>query len=123
MNNTITLTDEQMESLSKGESITIAPPKEEWSPKGGEFYIDSRGEVGRDDGSALSAEFGMERETSAEADAAIAKMRVYHRLWYDHDKNKWVSGNDSMDRIGAVYMTGMAAKLLAHRLNEGEVTL
>lgn len=43
MNNTITLTEEQMKALQSGQSITIEPPKPtitKWEPKGGDYVIE-----------------------------------------------------------------------------------
>lgn len=47
MNKTITLTDEQYQALTSGQTITIEPPKPKPAPKfklnAGEWYVDSKG--------------------------------------------------------------------------------
>jgi len=86
MNNTITLTECQMQQLQAGESITIEPPKvkpTQWEPKGGSYWIDSTGYVGH----VLLAgsveeykRFGTERDSETQAEKAIKAIRIHNRL-------------------------------------------
>ena len=145
MNNQITLTDEQMAALSKGESITLSPPPaEEWQPEGGEFQITGAGWVAE---SSLSGrEFGMRRTTRAMAERAKDEMRIHHRLlawrdeycpdyrldWkqmaltvqFDHNHKKWVGAKaNARETPGAVYFPLSIIDTLVDKLNSGLLKL
>jgi hypothetical protein len=95
---TITLTDEQYQALTNGESITIEPPKKpivKWNPKGGEYFIDL--EVNSIYYGANPAftyntsKAGLEYGTLKAAENALRAIRSYARqlAWLDENDDGW----------------------------------
>lgn len=146
----ITLTDEQIEALQKGEDITISAPckkVEIWEPKGGGWYIDSLGEVCRGELNAQSQKFGVEYQTKKQAEKAGDLMRSHHRqiAWLIENDDGWVAdwkdcnqpkyhiwydhSNDSFEydrwwvrqSINTISMSESNTKKLVKLLNDGIV--
>lgn len=150
MNNTITLTDEQMEALKSGKSITINPPKKSlWKPKQGEWsinlvlddaYISVNDEIRR-----LA---GLSYQTEEDAKEVAAHLRSTARqyAWLKehnptyistciYDNNQYYIQLDYSDlqykvnyvfkykTLGVVYMDKESAEKLCKALNSGEVML
>lgn len=95
MNNTITLTNEQMKALSNGQSITIEPPKPftKWEPKGGTYSLSSSFEVItflKQESSRLA---GMEYQTQQQAEQSAKALRSYARQlnWISENDDGWVA--------------------------------
>ena len=79
--NKIQITEQQMQALSRGESITIQPPKpDKWEPKGGAWNVTCYGTVSVGESLTEFREFGIERKTNAEAEHAARLMRQHNRL-------------------------------------------
>ena len=150
MNNTITLTKEQMVQLQSGKLIIIGPPNPaQWEPAEGKHYISTGGGVGIETTTKSYAGFGMIRNTRDKALKAVDPMRTHNRLlayvdefdseyvpdWenlfefkhyirYDHHTHNWLYSSNCIRRIiGAVYMSKECAQELIVKLNSGEVVL
>ena len=101
MNNTITLTDEQMKALQSGQSITIEPPKQviqKWEPKGGDYTIYGDFKVERCGMNTESFRLaGMEYQTQFQAEQAAKALRSYARqlswLHENDDEYAWINNN------------------------------
>ena len=147
--NTIKSTQEQMEKLQAGESITIEPPKpSQWEPKGGSHYIlGTKVSIGRS--MEEYRQFGLERTDRAQALKAVKAMRIHNRLlayveefdpnynpdwvnpdddkyfvYYDNKHRKWFIASHLYAYVpGSVYMSKACAKTLLTKLNSGEVVL
>ena len=148
MNNTITLTDEQMKALQSGQSITIEPPKPaivKWEPKGGFYCV--CGDLSTNYVNLPSNNYiksGMTYKTQSQAEQAARVLRSYSRQlaylaenddgwvadWNDYDKNKcyvsynyhyrtWkIYSNTSARALGIIYMSEDNAKKLCQLLND-----
>lgn len=145
MENTITLTAEQMSALERGESITITPPKKQWEPAGGAWYISGNGLINEGPHGDSYREFGTERPTKELSEKARDAMRIHNRLlsyvhehapdfefnpvflnyfvFKDHSEDKWKKGNIDFYHPGLVYMPGDVARSLVEKLNNGTVVL
>ena len=96
MNNTITLTDDQMKALQSGQSITIEPPKQfiqRWEPKGGQWLIsaalnDSYSIENKHNEYSLS---GLRYQTQEQAEQAAKALRSYARQlnWLNENDDGW----------------------------------
>lgn len=122
------------------------PPVKQWNPLSGEYWIDCDGMVmdGRN-GNLAIRNFGVERQTEAQAERACTKMRQFNRLlayvdeyapnyefqmgknnWYIYVKpcGKYVEGlEESYPDLCTIYMPEDQAKELCLKLNSGEVVL
>jgi len=58
----------------------VAEPVAKWQPEGGEWYIGYGGEVVKSVTSSEGSEFGLERDTQAQAERAAVEMRRFNRL-------------------------------------------
>jgi len=152
MNNVIHLTEERMAQLQSGKPITIEPPKlKQWEHAGGDFYVDSTGDIRRVPSSSEARKFGSERKTLEAAEKASDVMRTHNRLlayveefggnwkadWEDMGQKKWfvyythecnftdwaISYTGTMQAAGAVYMSKDCAEELIKKLKSGEVVL
>ena len=120
-----------------------------WQPKGGEWWIDSEGEVVEVETSCGSKGFGTERATQAQAQRASVEMRRFNRLlalrdelcgdevvdWengedkhylyhWGGDAPKWRIGIDTYSRVQTPYFTSYdLAQKACDMLNSGEVEL
>lgn len=144
---TIQLTNEQYHALMQGESVTIEPPKpkaEKWQPKGGEWFVNARGEIERLPTEQVTREFGVEYQTKEQAEKARNAMRKYNRLlaWLAENDDGWVADWDNDDQekwsvryhhtsksyetvynytirsLGSVYMSQASAEKLRKLLND-----
>ena len=106
----ITLTDEQIEALQKGEDITISAPckkVERWEPKGGGWYINLLGKVFKGSSSENSSEnsrkFGLEYQTKEQVEKARNLIRSHNRqiAWLMENDDGWVA--DWKDRSQPKY--------------------
>lgn len=126
---------------------TTAEPKK-WSPVGGGWWIDGRGEVEEADTSFGSQEFGVERPTEQQAERAAIEVRKFNRLlalrdelcgddvvdWSDgafkhylaycNSRKKWDVGTTVITQYCAPFFTTEEhAKRACDMLNSGEVEL
>lgn len=132
----------------KAKIANLEKPKiEKWEPKGGNWYIDCKGDVYAGVSTEGTCVFGVERETKELADAAAVEMRIFNRLlayrdefapgynpdWPNHNEDKfyiykcgesWDWSKNATDGFaGGVYMPKDVAKELVRKLNSGEVVL
>ena len=150
MNNTITLTDEQMKALQSGQSITIEPPKPtitKWEPKGGNYRVQSDLTIFKNQSSRDFKNSGIEYKTQAQAEQAAKALRSYARQlaylaenddgwiadWnnilsikyyvsYNHTYRTWkICNNTSARALGIIYMSEDNAQKLCQLLNDGIV--
>jgi len=96
MNNTITLTDEQMKALQSGQSITIEPPKPviaKWEPKGGNYSIGLNFSILNYLSTPKTKEVGLEYQTQFQAEQAAKALRSYARqlAWLAENDDLWVA--------------------------------
>lgn len=141
MNNTITLTPEQMEDLNNGKSIVIEPPKPnitKWEPKREKICVF----LNSDDSSN-----GLQYQTQSQANNAAKAVRSYARQlawlaenedgwiadWNDNSQEKYyisynyVSNKNITKTIGlhknlsTIYMSKQNAEKLCKLLNDGIV--
>ena len=111
MNNTITLTDEQMKALQSGKPITIEPPKPvitKWEPKGGCFCIYADFSV--DLVQLPSNKYhnsGMTFNSQQQAEQAAKALRSYARqlAWLAENDDGWVADwtDDTQNKYRIVY--------------------
>jgi len=149
---TITLTDEQYQALTNGETIIIQPPKPKitkWQPKGGKWIIRSDGYVGILSSLKDYREFGTEYQTKEQAEWARDKMRSFNRqlawlaenddggredwndikqkkwfIYYDHRKKSYGASYETENQdLNKIYMSEYNVKILAEALNFWEVVL
>lgn len=145
---TIQISDEQYDSLMKGESITIKPPLTKWEPKGGDYLITLSGQVVEAPSDEVTKKFGVEYPTKEQAEKARNAMRKYNRLlayvaefdkgwtpnWFDseqakcevlfnHIAGKWEHRVVWQKETVTVEMSTACAKELVCKLNSGEVEL
>ncbi len=151
MNNTITLTDEQMKALQSGQSITIEPPKQviqKWEPKGGDYTIYGDFKVERCGMNTESFRLaGMEYQTQFQADSAAKQLRAYARqlaylaenddgwiadwsnssllkyyVYYNYKSKKFKEGRNFTEQsFGRIYMSKANATKLAQLMNDSIV--
>jgi hypothetical protein len=151
MNNTITLTDEQMKALQSGQSITIEPPKPsitKWEPKGTKFTICNNLEVANFSSNNIEVILsGMTYGTKSQAEQAAKALRSYARqLAYlaendDGWSPDWLNGTQPKfyiyfdtclrkyeiysstvsHNLGTQYMSKNNAQKLCQLLNDGIV--
>ena len=122
----------------------------QWSPKGGSWYISTNSDSAvKSATSEASKEFGVERETKAEAEVAYKAIRSHSRLlayvnefdkdweadWNDSKQLKYYIHfdvlnntydciyNSHIKNISNVYMSKQCAINLVNKLNNGEVVL
>jgi len=141
----IELTQEQIEAFSRGESITINPPKkiEQWEPPGGDWVISGRNDALHSPlGSSLGrAHAGRERATEELARRAAEASRKRDRLeafrdqhWPNQHGTYYVCFNTSTERYyerndhnlrspGLVYGHREYAEKAAAMLNNRELVL
>ena len=103
MNNTITLTDEQMKALQSGQSITIEPPKPvitKWEPKGGDFIIEHLFcRIATVPGwkNDMWINSGLIYQTKSQAEQAAKALHSYARqlswLHENDDEYAWINNN------------------------------
>ena len=146
MKTTIELTQEQMEALNRGESITIQPKPGPWESKGGEWCVDGDndvlGPVRSDENGRKS---GRERATQELAERAAKASRQRDRLeafrdegwptWKDNGGTIYSVAIDGFGRarsrayvtesrtIGTVYGPKDFAEKAAEMINRGELVL
>ena len=147
MNNTITLTDEQMKALQSGQSITIEPPKPtitKWEPKGGNYRVQSDLTIFKNQSSRDFKNSGIEYKTQAQAEQAAKALRSYARqlaylaenddgwvadwssdkankyyVHYHHESKRWfISHNVYAQSAGIIYMSQANAEKLCQLLND-----
>jgi len=152
MNNTATLTQEQMNMLSEGKAITINPPKpkvKRWQPEGGPYYINQRGYVLLGKHELTHAMMGNEFQTMQQAtDEAIERRKrarlvayrnkfcpdykpdlkygkddKYQIIWDEYDNKYRAETAMWRNVVGCVYFPAKIAKELVAKLNSGEVVL
>lgn len=150
MNNTITLTDEQMKALQSGQSITIEPPKPtitKWEPKGGDYRVQSDLTIFKNQSSRDFKNSGIEYKTQAQAEQAAKALRSYARQlawvsehydgweadWSDRDQNKYYVFYCNNNRkfkpdycfrsqdLATIYMSKANAIKLTQLMNDGIV--
>jgi hypothetical protein len=125
----------------------VAEPKK-WSPVGGDWWIDGRGEVEEADTSFGSQEFGVERPTEQQAVRAALEIRKFNRLlalrdemcgddvvdWnssntpkyflvYNAFENVWDLSATHKSFVTPCFKTEEQARLACNMLNFGEVEL
>ena len=148
--------EEMKQKLAELESLVHnqqeKPNVKQWQPVGGEWWVDTTGDVSEAPSSEEHRQFGTERPTEEQAEKARDEMRVYHRLLayvhehapdyvYDKDAdNYYIENNLDEDegvgfdyyrtdydcnykRVGLVYMPEDVAEELCRKLNSGEVVL
>jgi len=145
---TIELSEEQLKQLKNGEGIIIKSSKikEEWNPKGGEWFIGTTGDIYHSD-FYKNHSFGASYKTKEQATSASKIMRKHNRLlsWVMENDDGWVAdwSNPSQDKhfiefiqgkyyvsnshqtqtLGSIYMSIENAMKLAKLLNNGIVKL
>jgi hypothetical protein len=151
MNNTITLTDEQMKALQSGQSITIEPPKQpttKWEPKEGRFRLTNELNVYTSViTNHIIREAGFQYQTESQAEQAAKALRSYARQlnWLHENDDGWIAdwNNDTQSKycvyldyntntfnsthvyyslqLNNIYMSEVNAEKLCRLLNEGVV--
>ena len=136
----------EMEALVSNQQEKVEV--KQWQPIGGEWWVDSEGDVLAGMSIDETRQFGMERPTKEQAEKARDEMRVYHRLLayvHEHapdyeynpdDDNYYIENNldegvgyyridwdCNYKRVGLVYMPEDVAEELCRKLNSGEVVL
>lgn len=130
------------------ESRIVAKPVK-WQPKGGDWYVGYGGGVFKLPTTSGSSEFGLERQTKAQAERASIEMHRFNRLlalrdelcgddvvdWTDRRKDKhyvyftydhkrWcISENVACESVTPYFTTKEAAQKACDMLNSGEVEL
>ena len=150
MNNTITLTNGQMEALAKGQSITIEPSKPaitKWEPKGGVYYIDElNNRVYEDKNHNISNNTGLVYQDMEKAYNNAKALRSYARqlawlaenddgyefeilenlhnyyIYYDVNNKFYCKTCSTVNKlVNTIYMSEQNANKLCELLNNGIV--
>jgi hypothetical protein len=126
----------------------VAEPKK-WSPVGGEWYVNSCGEINKIPSCVTTKEVGVERPTEQQAERAAIEMRRFNRLlalrdelcgddvldWNLEEFEKWklflhiydkkwvVSLNRNHQDVSVYFTTREHAQRACDMLNSGEVEL
>ena len=149
----ITFTKEQVKAItdafSRGESITIEPPKPvitKWEPKGGGYTIGGTFDTLKVNSSNKYRLSGMEHQTQTQAKQAAKALRSYARqlAWLTENDDGWVADWENCDQLkyyvtqtgkniydtaiarqvkdlATVYMSDLNATKLSNLLNDGIV--
>jgi hypothetical protein len=122
-----------------------AKPKN-WSPVGGDYYVNSDGDIHNDSASCRSTrEFGVERPTQQQAERAAVEMRkfnrllalrdelcgddaelgIYHFIFQNRDGTYFIGYSEQQNNeIGSVrFTTKESTQRACDMLNSGEVEL
>jgi hypothetical protein len=130
------------------ESRIAAEPVAKWQPKGGDWYIGYGGEVVKSVTSSEGSEFGLERDTQAQAERAAVEMRRFNRLlalrdelcgdkemdwtdneekyrvYFSHERGRWYVTLDVFcESIASYFTSDELAQKACDMLNSGEVEL
>ena len=130
------------------ESRIVTEPVAKWQPKGGDWYIGYGGEVVKSVTSSEGREFGLERDTQAQAERASVEMRMFNRLlalrdelcgnkevdwtndeekyyvYFSHESGAWyVSSDEFCESIQPYFTSENVAQKACDMLNSGEVEL
>ena len=122
MNNTITLTDEQMKALQSGQSITIEPPKQsitKWEPKGGDYKVKYDLTGPTLDTSIMISELqsGLRYNNKSQAEQAARALRSYARqlAWLAENDDGWVADwSDAYQGKYQIYILNIMEIKLIH---------
>ena len=105
MKTVIELTQEQAESLRRGEEITIKPKPKVWEPEGGKWWIDYDNNVAINNSSDPLRKAGRERATKELAERSAEASRQRDRLEAFRDQY-WPDWKDNGGTIYSVAIDG-----------------